>query len=84
MLKEEYTKAHPVGYRFTSRLHDTWRWRQSYEKKCSSPARRGVLFKKGVCYYPDVFMHRVWQAWVCMVHLIVKVVPLGILAQEDL
>ena len=31
-----------------------------------------------------MFMHRVWQAWVCMVHLIVKVVPLGILAQEDL
>ena len=22
-----------------------------------------------------MFMHRGWQAWVCMVHLIVKVVP---------
>ena len=25
--------------------------------------------------YHYMFMHRVWQAWVCMVHLIVKVVP---------
>ena len=31
------------------------------------------------CLY--LFMHRVWQARVCMVHLLVKVVPLYILAQ---
>ena len=32
----------------------------------------------------DLFMHRVWQARVCMVHLLVKVVPFVYFGSRDL